>query len=266
MADAVRLYLKYVSISIRGQMQYRVSFALQTVGQFLVTAIDFVAIWALFGRFGNLRDWRLAEVALFYGMIHVGFAITDAASRGFDMFGHMVKRGEFDRLLLRPRSTAFQLAAQHLELKRLGRLSQGLFVLIYALAALDVSWTAGKVVLLIGSIAGASCMFYGLIVLQATAAFWTTETLEIMNTVTYGGTEAGSYPLSIYRDWFRKFFTFVVPLACVNYYPVMVILGRSGGSAAGTFGWFSPAVGPLFLALSLKAWKLGLRHYRSTGS
>ena len=48
--------------------------------------------------------------------------------------------------------------------------------------------------------------------LQATLAFWTTETLEIVNTVSYGGVETAQYPLSIYRPWFRHFFTFVVPL------------------------------------------------------
>jgi ABC-2 type transport system permease protein len=140
-------------------------------------------------------------------------------------------------------------------------------VLIYALCALDVSFSAGKAALLVLSILGASCMFYGLVILQATAAFWTTESLEIMNTVTYGGTETGSYPLAIYRRWFRKFFTFVVPLACVNYYPVLTILGRNDGPAAlRAFGWLSPSVGVVFLILSLRAWRFGIRRYRSTGS
>lgn len=267
MREAMRLYRRYIGVSIRSQMQYRLSFVLRSVGQFLACGIDFVAIWALFGRFGSLRGWRLPEVALFYGMVHVGFALADAVSWGFDAFGHMVKAGDFDRLLLRPRSTAFQLASQTLELRRIGRFSQGLAVLIYALTALEVAFTPAKVALLLVSILSTSCLFYGLIVLQATAAFWTTETLEIMNTVTYGGTETGSYPLSIYRRWFRRFFTFVVPLACVNYYPALAILGKSDGqAAAGWVGWFSPVVGPVFLLVALRVWRFGVRHYRSTGS
>ncbi len=267
MSDTARLYVRYISTSVRSQMQYRLSFVMQVVGQFLACGIDFVAIWALFGRFGSLRGWRLSEVALFYGMVHVAFALADATSRGFDIFAHLVKSGEFDRLLLRPRSTAFQLAAHSLELRRIGRFSQGLAVLIYALCALDVTWSPGKAALLALSILGAACLFYGLIVLQATAAFWTTETLEIMNTVTYGGTETGSYPLAIYRQWFRRFFTFVVPLACVSYYPALAILDRDGGPGAlRVFGWLSPSVGLAFLLVALRAWKLGVRHYRSTGS
>ncbi len=261
MAGPIKLYCRYASASLRSQMQYRISFVCQTLGQFLVTGIDFVAIWALFDRFGRLRDWRLAEVALFYGMVHVGFAMADATSRGFDTFAGMVRSGDFDRLLLRPRTTALQLAAKTVELRRIGRLGQGLAVLVYALVTLPIDWTPAKVTLLVGAVLGTSCLFYGLIILQATLAFWTTETLEILNTVTYGGTEAASYPLSIYRDWFRKFFTYVVPLACVNYFPALVLLGRGGA-----FGWLSPLIGPAFLLVALPVWRFGVRHYRSTGS
>jgi ABC-2 type transport system permease protein len=32
------------------------------------------------------------------------------------------------------------------------------------------------------------------------------------------------------------------------------------------FHWTAPAVGVAFLLVSLQVWKLGVRHYRSTGS
>lgn len=267
MLDAARLYARYVSTSMRGQMQYRASFVMQTMGHFVITVLEFLGIWALFDRFGSLRQWRLADVALFYGMINVAFSIADATSRGFDMFGQMVRLGDFDRLLLRPRSTALQLAGQELTLRRVGRLAQGLVVLGWAVSALEVPLSAAKVALMAASIAGAACLFYGLIVLQATLAFWTVESLEVMNTLTYGGMETAQYPLSIYRRWFQRFFTFVVPLACVNYYPVLAILDKGEpGGLAGAARWLAPLVGPVFLAVALRVWKVGVRHYRSTGS
>jgi len=265
--SAILLYLHYAAASVRGQMQYRFSFATQTLAQFLVTGVEFAAIWALFDRFGRLRDWSLAEVALFYGMVNVAFAVADITSRGFDTFAGMVRRGEFDRLLLRPLPAAFQLAAQGFLLRRMGRLVQAAAVLGWAVAVLPVRWTAAKVQLTAGAIFGAACLFYGLIVLQATAAFWTVETLELMNVLTYGGTETMQYPLSIYRRWLRRLFTYAVPLACVNYFPVLAILDRpSDAPAAAALRWLSPAVGVLFLLLALRVWGFGVRHYRSTGS
>ena len=80
----------------------------RTPRKLLVTAVEFFGIWALFARFGSLSEWTLPEVALFYGTVNVEFVFADALGRGFDVFSIQVKSGEFDRLLLRPRSTILQ--------------------------------------------------------------------------------------------------------------------------------------------------------------
>ena len=266
--NALRLYGRYVAISVRGQMQYRVSFLLQTLGHMTMTGLEFVGMWALFHRFGSLRGWTLPEAALFYGIINVTFAIADALARGFDLFGAtMLKQGEFDRLLLRPRSTVLQLAGQELTLRRVGRLAQGLAVLIWAGAAADITWTAPKLALLLATIVGGVCLFFGLMMVQATIAFWTTETLEMFNAVTYGGVETAQYPLSIYRPWFRGLFLTVIPLGCVGYLPGVAILDRPDplGTPA-ILQWLAPLAGVVFLFAALQFWKVGVRYYCSTGS
>ena len=265
--NALRLYGRYASISLRSQLEYRASFVMQAAGQFLVTGLEFAGIWALFTRFGQIRGWRLEEIAFFYGTISITWAVADALSRGFDQFGNIVKHGEFDRLLLRPRSTVLQLFGQELTLRRLGRFLQGAAVLLFAIVTLDIAWSADRVALLAMAIAGGVCLFIGLIVLQAASAFWTTESLEVWNAFTYGGVTMSQYPIEIYRPWFRQFFTFVIPLACVNYFPGVAILGRHDPVGTSTaFQYLAPLAGPLFLLVALQFWKIGVRHYRSTGS
>ncbi|MCA1597300.1 MAG: ABC-2 family transporter protein [Chloroflexi bacterium] len=266
LSETFRLYGRYAGISLRSQMQYRFSFVMMTAGNFLVTAIEFLGIWALFHRFGQLRGWTLAEVAFFYGTVNIAFAIAEGLGRGFDTFPRLVKSGDVDRLLLRPRSVAFQVAAQDLQLMRVGRLFQALLVLGWSVSRLGGSWTPARIALILAIIGGTSCLFYGLLILQATLSFWTIETLEIMNTVTHGGTETAQYPIAIYRPWFRRFFTFVVPIACTGYFPAEVVLNRPGLAAGSPWPWLAPFVGVLFLWVSLQAWKVGVAHYRSTGS
>lgn len=124
--NALRLYGRYVGISIRGQMQYPGPFIATSIGAFAATITDFVAIWALFARFRQVEGWRFEEVALLYGVISVAFALADALTRGFDVFGEQfVKTGDFDRLLVRPRSTILQLLGYELRATRIGRLAQG---------------------------------------------------------------------------------------------------------------------------------------------
>ena len=267
MVSALHLYLRFLGVSIHSQMQYRVSFTLLTLGHFTATAVEILAILVLFDRFNALGTWSLAEVAFLYGLVNIAFSIADAAAYGFNKFGYMVKSGDFDRLLLRPRSTALQLAGQELTLRRVGRLAQALAILLWASAALDLGWTPDKIALIMGAIVGGVALFIGMVVLQATLAFWTTESLEIFNAVTYGGVQMSQYPLAIYRPWFQKFFIYVVPLATVSYFPSLAIMERPDplGSTL-LFQHLSPVIGVAFLVLSLRVWRLGVRHYQSTGS
>ena len=265
--DALRLYGRYASISLRGQLEYRASFVMQAVGQFFVTGLEFVGVLMLFKRFGQIRGWTLYEVAFLYGLISISHAVADAVTRGFDVFDTMVKYGEFDRILLRPRSTVLQLFGQELTLRRVGRLTQGIAVLLFALHGLDIEWSVGRVLMLLFTVASGACVFAGLIVLQATSAFWTTEGLEMWNAFTYGGVSMSQYPIAIYRSWFRRVFTFVIPLACINYFPGVAILGRPDPLGTPVMvQWLAPLAGPLFLVVSLQVWKFGVRHYQSTGS
>ena len=61
--DAARLYWRYLTLSLHGQMQYRASFFLWSVAQFLGVGIEFLGIWALLNRFGQIRGWTLPDVA-----------------------------------------------------------------------------------------------------------------------------------------------------------------------------------------------------------
>ena len=249
-------------------MQYRASFVTMCLGTLLNSATEFISIWALFYRFGQLKGWRLEEVALFYGIVSTSFAISESVSRGFDLLDRLIRAGNFDRLPLRPRSTAFQVAACEWQLMRVGRLALGLIVLAWGGQRLDIQWFPANLALVALAILGGTCLFYGLFVLQATLSFWTVEGLEITRCVTNGGNETAQYPLSIYRPWFRRFFVFVVPLACVTYFPVLAILRRRD-AVLGSPRWFqtaAPLIGIVFLLVSLQVWRFGVRHYRSTGS
>jgi ABC-2 type transport system permease protein len=262
MRDAFFLYRRYLGVSLRSQLQYRASSTMLALGSLVITVVEFVGIWALFDRFGNLRGWSLPEVALLYGMIEVTFAIAHALSRGLDTFPSMVASGDFDRVLVRPRSAVLQLLGREFAFRRMGRAAQGLVVMTWAASALGIAWSLPKLLLMLAAIAGGVCLFLGLSVVLATIAFWTVEPLEIMNAFTDGGAYTAQYPMTIYRGWFRRFFTFVVPLACANYLPALAILDRDPGLAP----WLAPLAGVLFLFATLAFWRLGVRRYMSTGS
>ncbi len=262
------LLWRYFVASARSQAQYPASTIMLTLSSFASTIIDIFAIWALFDRFGAIEGWRFGDIAFFFGLISISFALADFLSRGFDVLGtDFIRTGNFDRLLLRPRTLTLQLIGHEFRLSRAGRLIQGLVVLAVGSASLQFQWDAPALALAAWTVAGGVALFFGLMVLQGTLAFWTTESLEAMNLLTYGGVQAGQFPLSLYAGWFRNFLTFVVPLGCVAYYPVLAILGKP--DPLGAPDWIlplTPAAGFLFLGAAFVAWRVGVSKYTSTGS
>jgi ABC-2 type transport system permease protein len=246
-------------------MQYRASFVMLTLGHFGVVAMEFAGVWMLFRRFGTIRGWTLPEVGLLFGIANVSFALAEGLGRGFDTFSTLVKSGDFDRLLLRPRGTALQVASREVQLMRVCRFAQGALVLGWALPVLGFSILDVRLLPLVAGIACGVAVFYGLFILQATLAFWTVESLEVLNTLTYGGVETAQYPLSIYAPRFRGFFTYVIPLGCATFLPVQAAL-HPGGASVWIWTCVPPVVGGVFLLASLALWNVGVRHYRSTGS
>ena len=266
--NGLSLLGRYMSASLRAQMQYPMSAILIAVGQFVATIIDLVAIWVLFARFGAVDGWRFGDVAMFFGLISISFAIADFLSRGFDVLGtEFIKTGNFDRILLRPRTATLQLMGHNFRFNRAGRLAQGLVVTVIGTQSLGFHWTVSAIALALWTIAGGVALFVGLMVIQGALSFWTTESLEVMNLLTYGGVQAAQFPLGLYEKWFRNFLIFVVPIGCVAYFPVLAILGKP--DPLGTPSWllpFTPLAGFAFLALSFLAWRAGVAKYTSTGS
>jgi ABC-2 type transport system permease protein len=266
--NALGLYCRYVSASLRAQAQYPLATLLLTAGHLAATAIEILGIFALFHRFGSIKGWSFGEVALFYGLTNITFSLADLLTRGFEVFGtDFVRTGAFDRVLLRPRTAALQLIGHEVRLSRLGRTLQGVAVLILATRLAPIHWDAATVAIAVWAVAGGVALFAGILVLQATLSFWTVDSLEIVNVLTYGGVQAAQYPLNIYAAWFRRVLTFGVPLACVSYYPVLAILRRP--DPLGAPDWLlplTPVAGFAFLAVSFLAWRAGMARYASTGS
>ena len=120
----MRLYFHYVSINIRCTMQYKASFLLTAIGQFLVSFTIFLGIFFMFQRFSKVEGFTYSEVLLCFAIMLMEFSLAEMFARGFDQFSGLVKTGEFDRILVRPRNEIIQVLGSKFELTRIGRMMQ----------------------------------------------------------------------------------------------------------------------------------------------
>lgn len=261
------VYRRMVGARARAQMQYRGSFIITLVITFLGLSTEFLTVLILFDSFGTLAGWSVGEVAFLFGLAWLAFGISELFAAGFDEFPNTIRRGEFDQVLLRPVSTFTQTMAADFALRRLARIVQALTVLTFAFARIDIAWTIEKALYLPLVVLSGVVVFFALIVFGAVLCFWTVQSIELINTVTHGGTELTSYPLPIYSELMQRFFTFVIPLAFVSYFPALYLLDRP--EAADWPAWMpllTPVAAVGLALLARLAWSFGVRHYRSTGS
>lgn len=256
------LYWKYVKILFKSQFEYRTSFILLSIGQIFVPFSVFLGIYFLFQRFQEIKGWSLWEVALCYGIIHIAFSLTECFARGFDNFSRLVVTGDFDRILVRPRSTIVQVLGSQFEFTRIGRLFQAVVIFIIALTKVQIDWNIIKILTFILMIISGIFIFAGIYMIGATLCFFTIEGLEVINILTDGGREISQYPINIYKDWVKKLFTFVIPYGVVNYLPLLYVLGKNNQVIYA----FTPLLGILFIIPCILIWNYGVKHYLSTGS
>lgn len=257
-----KLYGKYFEIHLKSAMQFKGSFFTTLIAQFLTSFSVFLGITFMFQRFHKVADFSYEEVVLCYGIMLMGFSLAQLFSSGFKVFDSMIANGQFDRILCRPRNEIFQVLAQRIDFVRLGMLFQAIVMLIYGLMTCHVDWNFTRVAAMVLMIVGGLVLFSALFLLEGAIAFFTLQGLEFMNVFTYGAIEHGKYPLSIYGKEMLTFCTFAIPYALIQYYPLTYILGRSEGLAL----IFLPLLACLFVVPCWVVWRIGVRHYKSTGS
>ena len=258
----MKLYRKYLIMLLKSQLQYRASFIMMTLGHFLIAFTAFLGVHFLMDRFHSVGGFSLTEILLCFSVVLMAFSLAECFARGFDRFPALIRSGQLDRILARPRGVIFQVLTANADFSRLGRVLQAVLMLAYGIGASGVEWTGLKILCLVLMLLGGVAVFTALFVLYAGISFFTLEGLEFMNIFTDGSREFGKYPLSIYGEGVLKFCTYVIPIALFQYWPLLYLVGRSERVAL----IFLPLLGFLFLLPCYGFFRFGLRKYQSSGS
>lgn len=267
MADSVRAFALIAGAWVRSSMTYRASFVTLTVSSALLNVLDFVVILIIFGHLDAFGGFTLAQIAVLYGMSGLAIGAADLLTGNAEQLGLRVRDGSLDMMLCRPVPALVQVAADRFALRRLGRILQASAVLAWALWSAPIDWTPLRVLVLVVALVCGALIFCSLFVMGGAFQVFAGDAAEVSNAFTYGGNTLTQYPLAIYPLEVVRGVTFIVPLAFVNWYPALYVLGVEdpfGFPAA--FQLASPAVAVLFVGAAALAWRLALRHYRSTGS
>lgn len=260
--ENVKLYARYASVCTQSIMQYKMSFFLMIAARFLLAFCELIALRFLFYGFTQIKEYTYGDVLLCFSVIQMSFTFAELFGNGFNAFPGVVRRGEFDRMMLRPRSLILQVMGSRFEVGRTGPLLTALITLALGIRQSRVTWNPMTVFTLLSMVAGGTLLFIGLFMIGAAFCFFSIEDTSVMHILTYGAKAHGKYPIDIYGKGVMRFCTYVIPYTLIQYYPLRYLLGKTGNLLLA----FCPFGVAAFLFLCYLFWRFGVKNYKSCGS
>ncbi len=258
-----KIYFKFLRMHLISGLEYK-GWWLMLVQVLFVVVSDPLATILLFSRFGSIGEWSMERILLVYALAVASFGLAETFCRGFDYFPwHMLRGGGFDRLLLRPRSLVVQVAASFFHLHRAVRPITGLCAVLWALGQLGVALTLPRVLVLLMALAGGFLVYCGVFVLTSGLSFFTIKGLDWIYILTNASYQVTRCPEPYLPQALKGLFTFLVPVLIVSFYPAATVCDWGYPP---WLGLLCLPAGAVFLGLSLLVWRVGVRHYASTGS
>ncbi len=265
--NTLRLYLRSMGILLKSQLQYPMSFFLQTAAQLIMEGGELLAVILLVDRFDHLNRWGPGGLYVFFGVMSVTFYLTECFGRGITgNFSSMVRTGQLDTLLARPRGILTQVMCSAVDPRRITCIAVGTASLVTGSRMAAVSWTLPHILLFAESVFCGFFLILGLFLIEAVLCIRSVKSVEIANALTYGGRSACQYPVDAFPRSLRTLFTVVAPFALVMQVPASQILGKP------LFGWplwaayVSPLAGFAVFGLMSLLFMHAMRFYRSAGS
>ena len=255
------LYWRYARLHMKEFLAYT-GWPMTMLSALLFVVMDPLDMLFMLDRFGSVGKWSASGLILMYSVALTSFGLAELFGRGFDSFPPLVRNGEFDRVLLRPRSLFLQSMTLRFHLTRLVRVFGGGLLLMYALRAQEAAMTLQNILILLGALTGGTMIYIGIFILGAACAFFTVEGGNWIYVFTNGSYQLTKLPPEYLPKWLRGTFQFVMPMLVFSYYPASVVCGW--GEPVWTALLALP-IGLIFLLLTLVVFRFGVRHYRSAG-
>ena len=265
--DTFRLYCRSMAMLIKSQLQYPLSFLMQTLAQLVMEGGEMMALILLIDRFDRVNQWGPGDLYFFFGVMSVSFYLTEIFGRGVTgNFPYMVRTGQLDTVLLRPRGVLTQVLCSAADPRRITCIAVGVVSLVLGSRLSAIVWTPLKALLLAEIFFFSFWLLLGLFMIEAILCIHSVKSVEIANTLTYGGRSACEYPSDIYPRPLRILFTVIAPFALVMHVPASAILDKT------LFGWpmwaafVTPLAGLVLFGVMYALFRQAMRFYRSTGS
>lgn len=265
MKTALQVFPPYFALYIKRRLAFPYEFLAGLSSNLVTTALGMLfIIFLVDGKsIPNIQGWSRYELLFIYSFSMIPLGIFGIFSENFHGFARRyIVNGDFDRILLRPVSCWCQVIFESFNIESLGVILAGCAALIYSAVALDLEWTfLGVLWFIISALSGAVILMATFTVLCA-FSFFIKEQSEY-HASCFHFLILSRYPLPIFGRTLQFALTWILPYGFISYYPATALLARNGDFP---LCYATPIVALFSVIIAKRIWKIGLKHYDSSGN
>jgi ABC-2 type transport system permease protein len=258
-----RLFALYFAQYFKVRLAYKADFFIAFFSSMAATVLGFGFVLVLFTKIPRLQGWSFYEILFLYAFSLIPLGFFNVVSWNLYEFGDIyIIQGRFDRILLRPINTLFQVLFEKFRIESLQEVITGLLVLSLASSRLGHRWAAADFVWFPLMILSGAVIYLAVFLILTAVSFWFEDRVGIVPPV-FNMLTFGRYPLTIYSVFIQFLLSWIIPFGFASFYPTTHFLDRSEFKV---YFYLVPLVAASFFALACLIWNRGVRNYSSTGS
>jgi ABC-2 type transport system permease protein len=259
----LRLFLLYFAQYAKVRLAYKADFFIAFFSSMTATVLGFGFVLVLFTKIPQLQGWSFYEILFLYAFSLIPLGFFNVVSWNLYEFGDIyIIQGRFDRILLRPVDTLFQILFEKFRIESLQEVVTGLLVIAVCVGKLNLVWRATDYAWFALMVACGALIYLSVFLTLTAVSFWFEDRVGIVPPV-FNMLTFGRYPLTIYNVFIQFMLSWIVPFGFAAFYPTTHFLKRE---AFATYFYLVPVVTTVFCFLAVSVWNKGVENYSSTGS
>ncbi len=266
--DTLRLIGVYTKTIMKSWFQYKVDAVLRSLAVFLREATGIFVIYFTLLKFDTLNGWNIYEMLFLFSLLFVTYGIMILFFTGLRDFGYTVRKGDFDRFILRPRGLLFQIIFVNADwFAAIGHGGLGIVLFVLSAGKVGVVWNVGTIFYYLSAVVGGVLIQGAIFLFFATLNFYFLETDSLKELLYWNMRRFAGYPISIFNKTIQIIMIYVIPFAFVNYFPAQYLLRKPDMNQYPTiFLYLTPVLGIGLYMLAYGFWRFSIRYYKSSGN
>ncbi|WP_349944471.1 ABC-2 family transporter protein [Lacrimispora sp. BS-2] len=255
------LWGAYMKVGLLTMIQYPADTIIWIISMLIREASGFIAVTTLVYLVGGLGNWSFYEVCLLFSMSAIIEAIGQTFFDCVWSIDHAIQKGDMDVFLIRPASPFIQLLGQVIHFQALLSMLVYFFIFIWASLHIGIKFQVREILMVIEYVICGTIINSGIYTIFNCLNFWIIQGDDIAILV-QTCREFTKYPLHIFPQFINVFFTYLLPLGFVAYYPALYLLNKT----TIPINILLPVVAAFVSIIGSTLWRRGIKGYNSTGT